>query len=214
VVITQNDQSTTAICGNTGQIITRTWTAMDACGNQKQATQSITVAEDEIAPVFAQQLANLEMTAAEYQSWQGANLTASDNCNAPAIITHSAQQIDNCNYAVSYLATDACGNFAVQLQYIHINNGQCAPTGTQDLAAISMKIYPNPATSLLTVETVNGNVPAGTRYDVVDNLGRILIAGDLNLNRTDLKVNQLAASNYFLRIYLTKEPLVFKFEKM
>jgi hypothetical protein len=42
----------------------------------------------------------------------------------------------------------------------------------------------------------------------------IWVVSDLNFNRTDLKVNQLAASNYFLRIYLTKEPLVFKFEKM
>jgi large repetitive protein len=63
IIITQHDVIIGNTCGNSGQIVTRTWTVYDVCGNQSQASQSIVIAEDVIAPVFTQQLtATLEMT--------------------------------------------------------------------------------------------------------------------------------------------------------
>jgi large repetitive protein len=214
VIITQNDNVTAPTCGNSGKTYTRTWTAYDACGNQSQATQSIVIAEDVTAPVFTQQLtANLEMTAAAYAAWTPANPTSTDNCYDAVTVIATTVQVDACNYDVTYSASDLCGNTTSQVQKIHIVGGACT-TGANDLIGGNFQVYPNPASDVLFIESINQGLKIGTKYDVIDNLGRVLISGNLDNNITNVNISTLPASTYTLRIYQAKKSITLLFEKI
>jgi len=67
-----------------GQIITRTWTATDNCGNATTASQVITVGDDG-APTFVSTPADVTVECDNIPD--AAVLTANDNCDS------------DCNYA-------------------------------------------------------------------------------------------------------------------
>lgn len=74
-----------------------------------------------------------------------------------------------------------------------------AVAGVEDLKAI--RVYPNPAGSLLSVETENST--AETRIGLYDLQGRLLIEKEISGNgngRADFNTSQIAAGSYFLRI--------------
>jgi large repetitive protein len=215
VVITLEDaMSAPQVCGNSGQTYTRTWTAMDECGNKTIASQDIHILEDVTAPQFTEQMSNLELTQEEFVSWQPNSPTTSDNCNETVEVTSNVIAVDECNHKVTYTATDLCGNTVLQVQNIHITDGVCAPSGTNNLENGNIKIYPNPAADVLFVASSNNAIAIGTRYEVIDNLGRILVIGEISSNLTNLNISKLPASHYTLRIYQAKKPIVLMFEKI
>jgi hypothetical protein len=59
-------------------------------------------------------------------------------------------------------------------------------------------IYPNPATDQINV-TVNANT-AGSNYTIVDQLGKIVMAGKLNSNTTKIFVNKISPGIYIFKI--------------
>lgn len=91
-------------------MITRTWTATDACGHSTQLSQTFTIIDTE-APVFNSLPEELSMTTAEFAVWQVPNGNVSD-CSAVDV------QIESTSFATCeamlhtyiYNATDACGN--------------------------------------------------------------------------------------------------------
>jgi hypothetical protein len=215
VTITQTDVTTAPICGNSGQIITRTWSAFDVCGNVTTATQSIKISEDVIAPTFTEQVtAILEMTAAQFSAWTPINPASEDQCNEAVEVNSSITNIDECNYELLYKASDLCGNTTTQIQKVHIIDGTCAPSGTFGLENASLKIYPNPASDVLFVESINNTVLMGSRYEVIDMLGRILVSGELNSNLESLNLSTLPNATYTLRINHANKPIVLVFEKI
>jgi hypothetical protein len=215
VTITQSDAMTAPTCGNSGQIITRTWSAFDACGNVTTAAQNITIAEDVTAPVFTEQVtATLEMTAAQFTAWTPNNPASVDQCNAVVEVNSIISNIDECNYEVLYMATDLCGNATTQTQKVHITDGSCAPSGTFGLDNGSIKIYPNPASDVLFVESINNAILLGSRYEVIDVWGRILVSGELNSNLESLNLSTLPAATYTLRIRTVEKPIILMFEKV
>lgn len=103
-------------------VITRTWRALDECGNSATATQTITV-QDSQAPEFNDAPANVTVAC-------GASLpdvpvvTASDNCDTQVPVTYLGEENDgpDCPYTVTrtWEAEDDCGNVRTYTQVITV----------------------------------------------------------------------------------------------
>ncbi|MBI1266718.1 MAG: hypothetical protein GC193_04705 [Cryomorphaceae bacterium] len=109
------------------QIITRVWTATDACGNQATATRTITVT-DNVAPEFTFVPAN---TTAECGAIPAVEMaTATDDCSVSVAIEMVEEIIAvGCPFEIRriFIATDECGNEATAVQSIFVNDN-VAPT--------------------------------------------------------------------------------------
>jgi hypothetical protein len=110
VVFTETQSNPGSNCNN---IITRTWTATDFCGNEASCTQIITV-NDDTAPVLTgcpdggtfQCFADVPPPA---------DVTAEDNCDGPLPVDFFEDQSNpgsNCDNIIvrTWTATDSCGN--------------------------------------------------------------------------------------------------------
>ncbi|MFH2057067.1 MAG: VWA domain-containing protein, partial [bacterium] len=114
--VTFSDSEVAGACPQE-KVITRTWTATDACGNTAQCVQTITV-EDNTAPVVTCPADVSVDCAASTDPGNTGNATATDNCTASPTITYADNQVGNV-ITRTWTATDACGN-----------SDQCAQTIT------------------------------------------------------------------------------------
>jgi GEVED domain/HYR domain/Lectin C-type domain/Secretion system C-terminal sorting domain len=109
VAVTYNQTITGAGCN---QVVTRTWTATDDCGNVATASQTITVS-DNVAPVISCP-ANPCVAAVQGQCGAPVNFsaTATDNCSGVTVSYSIApgSVFPVGTTAVTATATDACGN--------------------------------------------------------------------------------------------------------
>jgi hypothetical protein len=110
-------------CGGT-KVITRTWTATDACGNSASALQTITVRDTTPPSITAPPSLVLECPANTTTNATGV-ATAQDGCSA-VTVTYSDSVTNNCGgtkvIARTWLATDACGNRASAVQTITVRD--------------------------------------------------------------------------------------------
>ena len=120
VSITVDEEVTPGSCDGE-QIITRTYTATDDCGNSTSATQVITIV-DTTAPTFT-------FVPAGYQSTCSSELlletaTATDNCTDVVVTVSEETFSSGCDgsytLARTFTATDACGNSTNTTQYISV----------------------------------------------------------------------------------------------
>ncbi|BDB53823.1 hypothetical protein GENT5_01280 [Flavobacterium ammoniigenes] len=124
-VVTFNQVRTNGSCPN-NYILTRTWTAADACGLITVHTQTITV-QDNTPPVFVESLpARITIDCNELLVGAAALLTATDNCGLAAVVYTDIITSGNCanNYTLlrTWTATDACGLTAIQTQTITVQD--------------------------------------------------------------------------------------------
>jgi alpha-tubulin suppressor-like RCC1 family protein len=163
-VVTYNESRTDGNCpGN--YILTRTWTATDACGNTSSKTQVITV-QDTQAPVLSAAPADITVECNAVPA--AAILTAMDNCSAP-VVTYSESRTDgNCagNYILTrtWTATDACGNISSKTQMITVQDTQ-VPVLSAAPADITVECNAVPAAVILTA-TDNCSIPVVTYHEV------------------------------------------------
>ena len=107
-------------------VITRTWTAVDACGNTASSDQLITV-DDSTAPVITCPAdVTIECDASSDPSSTG-SATATDNCEgAPTITMSDSVASGSCPQASvitrTWTATDACGNSSTCVQTITVED--------------------------------------------------------------------------------------------
>jgi large repetitive protein len=103
---------------------TRTYRAIDACGNFSECTQIITLF-DEGAPVIIACPSDVSVECGETLPEVGSGVEASSECGG-IVISLLTQVISgsicNLEYARTYRATDACGNFADCTQIISVND--------------------------------------------------------------------------------------------
>ncbi|MCC6462357.1 MAG: SprB repeat-containing protein, partial [Saprospiraceae bacterium] len=153
-------QTSNGSCTDFSYTITRTWTAIDQCGNTSTAAQTLTVTDTQ-QPAFAILPANLTIQCGEPVPTVPAN-AVSDNCDPAPVLSfnETSTQTNNgscsdLNYTVTrtWIATDRCGNSNTVTQVIAV----------QDLQAPVFGNIPGNTT----VEC--GEVPAPPTPQVTDN---------------------------------------------
>jgi hypothetical protein len=106
-------------CGG-ANIISRTWTATDACGNSASAVQTITV-QDTTPPTLT---VGANRSVVDGQSWSFDQPTAVDNCSTATITVLSTVtnfMASNMFVTRTWVATDACGNSSTAAQTIIVH---------------------------------------------------------------------------------------------
>jgi FlaG/FlaF family flagellin (archaellin) len=101
-------------------ILTRSWVAVDACGNSSVHEQTITV-EDTTAPTINGVPANLEVECNQVPA--PAQPTASDLCDSEvSLVFNEVSDYSECPFTVTrtWTATDDCGNTQVATQVITV----------------------------------------------------------------------------------------------
>ncbi|MFK7756121.1 MAG: T9SS type A sorting domain-containing protein, partial [Flavobacteriales bacterium] len=141
VTVTFEDVTTGDDCET---VITRTWTATDACGNNISDVQTITIV-DTTAPILSIP-ADLTHECDEQPDYGMA--TAEDNCNEVTVTSSDVITGDVCETVVTrtWTATDACGNTTSDIQTITIVD-TTAPVlfGLPADAAVECDAIPEPA---------------------------------------------------------------------
>ncbi|MBX7129712.1 MAG: T9SS type A sorting domain-containing protein, partial [Flavobacteriales bacterium] len=127
--------------------ITRTYYAMDYCGNFSSATQTIHVIDDS-APVFDCDLAS-EVIADCKDIPVKTDCQAWDACDASVDVTiEEAYGYDDkskeCYLVRTYTATDDCGNASTMSQTIHLVGECCDHKGKGDKKLMEVSVSPNP----------------------------------------------------------------------
>jgi large repetitive protein len=108
------EDSTEEFCANS-YILTRTWTATDACLNATSVTVTYVVTDDE-APVFDQQLVDVYVECAG-DIPAPVEATATDNCGIATVES-----------SVEVLESDSCGNQIILVSYTAVD--ECQNTRT------------------------------------------------------------------------------------
>ena len=107
-----------------GEIITRTWTASDSCGNTSIASQQIIVL-DQTPPVITSMPADVTIGCLDSPTLQYP--TATDNCDNSVTFSYSDQTVVGActnNYLIlrTWVAVDDCNNQTVQIQTITVED--------------------------------------------------------------------------------------------
>ena len=115
-----------SVADGCGYILTRTWTAIDNCGNTTEAVQTIFV-QDITNPTLIGVLSNLTIDLTQGQTIPTAPiLIGTDNCDTDVEITFEENQTGSgCSYTLEriWTATDNCGNIISATQIIEVIGG-------------------------------------------------------------------------------------------
>ena len=153
------------VCEN-NYMITRKWTATDACGNEAIGMQILTV-YDNTPPVLTAAPAHASVSCDAVPN--AVILTATDNCDLNVTVDYLEWR-DNgtCdgNYVITrkWTATDACGNEATEMQFITVS-GSTPPTFVEVPADVTIECAGALPTTL---PTATGACDAGVSFDFSD----------------------------------------------
>jgi hypothetical protein len=129
VTMSYSDANGTSNCFD-GDVIIRTWTATDACGNTSSATQTIHLI-DEVAPYFTSVPADISLSCGDALPTDMAE--AADACSSVEVtVTETSGDVSCTGLAAvirTFRATDGCGNFTTATQTITFVDDQ-APSFT------------------------------------------------------------------------------------
>jgi len=89
-------------------------------------------------------------------------------------------------------------NFLINTYGWIITDGglNCTGLNTEEFDTISLKLYPNPTSSVLNADNNLFNQP----YTITDTLGKIVIKGKLNEGDTNINVEQLSKGIYYIKV--------------
>jgi uncharacterized repeat protein (TIGR01451 family) len=162
-------------------VMTRTWTATDACGNTAQASQVITV-QDTVAPQFSGVGSN---GTRQCNVGLFSNPTANDNCDpAPSLVFVDTLVPGPCPQSFqqtrTWTATDACGNVRTASQTITVVD-TIAPV----ISGVGANFAVNcDQTPVFSDPTASDNCAGSVALTFVDVDVPIFGACDLNYERT------------------------------
>jgi hypothetical protein len=154
-----------------GQIIVRTWSVMDLCGNEVSDSQTLTVVDTQ-DPILIGLPESSQVFVDCYNDVASApEVTVSDNCDSNIEIVFEESEINpgsSCNNVItrSWYAEDNCGNSASFVQFIFVND-EDAPVLYGVPANIEAECSALPvAPNVYAVDACQGNV------EVIFKIGR------------------------------------------
>ncbi len=158
-------------------VITRTWTATDACGLTRTHVQTITV-QDTTPPVFVESLP--ENKTVECDTIPDAEtLTATDTCSDATVTVNDIKTNGDCpnNYSIArtWTATDACGLTTTHTQVITVQD----TTRPEFVETLPVNI---------TVEC--DDIPTTETLTATDN------CGDATVTQSDVRTNDDCPNRY------------------
>jgi hypothetical protein len=164
VTVTFQD-ATVNNCGGT-KVITRTWTATDACGNSANAVQKITVVDTTPPTIVGPADVVVPFTSDISPATTG-QATATDGCGSATVSFSDAFSTQNDGSQVitrTWVATDACGNRASASQTITLDSPSAL------ILPVQTDILLTNLTTLTVINTAtNPNVPANAiTYQLID----------------------------------------------
>jgi uncharacterized repeat protein (TIGR01451 family) len=181
-LVTSNDTVSVGACPEES-IISREWTATDACGNSVSDTQTITVADTTSPVLVAPSNVTVECDQPTDPAATGV-ATATDNCDqTPSVTSNDTVSAGACSeesiITREWTATDACGNSAVDTQIITAVDttapviANCAPDQVVDCITSVPESDPNAvgatdncSTSVtVSVLATNDNLAGGCEAD-------------------------------------------------
>ncbi len=126
VIAAQLDEEESNPGSNCDNVITRTWTATDSCGNSTSCTQTITV-DDITAPVLSGCPTDNPTVQCYADVPAPAIVTALDNCDGAIPVQFDEEESNpgsNCNNVITrtWTATDSCGSSSSCTQTITMND--------------------------------------------------------------------------------------------
>ncbi len=145
IAITSTDAIVAGICPQE-KIITRTWKALDACGNSSTCNQTITVDDFTPPSIACPGNVTIECTASTLPANTG-TATASDNCSTFVITSSDVNLPGDCpqNRTIirTWKALDACGNSSTCNQVVTIHDStnptmSCPPNVTIECTASTL----------------------------------------------------------------------------
>ncbi|MFV8351190.1 gliding motility-associated C-terminal domain-containing protein, partial [Flavobacterium sp. GT2P42] len=181
VTVTYNQATTAGLCAGS-YMLTRTWTAKNACGLSTIHTQIVTI-EDTTAPVFVEVLpANVTIQCGAVPT--AATLTATDNCSNAAVTYNQTTTAGLCagSYTLTrtWTAKDACGLTKIHTQIVTVED-TTAPVFVEALPAnVTVQCGAVPTAATLTATDNCSN--AAVTYNQTTTAG--LCAGSYTLTRT------------------------------
>ena len=124
-VITYTDETAAGDCPE-ASVITRTWTAEDACGNKASCVQTITIEDSEAPVIDCPAEVTIECTETTDPANTGMAM-AFDNCDlAPNVTYTDAEESGECEdektITRTWTAEDACGNKSSCVQIITVED--------------------------------------------------------------------------------------------
>ncbi|QSS96259.1 T9SS type A sorting domain-containing protein [Psychroflexus sp. ALD_RP9] len=187
-------------CSNLGAN-TVTLSAEDASSNVNQATATVTIV-DQLAPTLTTQDITIDLAGNNSISISPSDVLdqVSDNCTTSANVNLSLDQDTFTSagvYTVNLTAEDAQGNSVVVTAEVTVDNTLSI---NEQVAENVVKLYPNPATSILKIES---NMIIET-VEIYDQLGRLVLIS----NSTTLNIQQLQSGLYFVKIKSAKNQIV------
>ncbi|MEO6130750.1 MAG: SdrD B-like domain-containing protein [Saprospiraceae bacterium] len=167
--VTSTDIIVTGSCPQE-KVITRTWKAMDACGNFSTCNQIITIHDTTAPALTCPSNVTIECTASTLPANTGTS-TATDDCSTYAITFTDVFVNGGCPQEKiitrTWKATDACNNFNTCVQVITIDDSQppvitCPVNKTVECTASTL-----PANTGAAIATDNCSTISITSTDVV-----------------------------------------------
>jgi choice-of-anchor B domain-containing protein len=199
-------------CSDIGNVITVTLTATDPSGNTDSCTAEVTVV-DNSGPIFD---CYTDETM-EYDAGQSyytlpdyvlnGDVTAMDNCTSPLAISQDpapGTQLTLGTYTITFESTDDEGNpgsCSFELTVIE-------ELGIADFLAQGLSIFPNPASTSLTIHSKNVSI---NTIQILDISGKQLLEMNVNdQNEVNLNVSNMAQGIYFMRLnnQITKKIII------
>ncbi len=189
-------------CDDIGSVISVTLTVTDPSGNTDTCTSQVTI-EDTTGPVFD----CYEDVDVEVDSGQSfytlpdyvllGDVTATDNCTASLSISQdptAGTQLPLGTHTISFEATDDEGNTTTCSFELTVTE----ELGIADVFKQGLAIYPNPASSELTINSKSLPIESIQLFDITGK--QLLEMGNINQNEVSLNVSTLSQGIYFLKL--------------